>query len=75
MGFGQIIASFAVNSIPGLFITYGLVTGAGYSMIYLVSSYIDSFQGSSDSRALCSLRSISSGEEGLHMGSFNRLEV
>jgi hypothetical protein len=36
-GLGEIIASWAVHSIPGLFISYGLFTGVGYSMIYLVS--------------------------------------
>lgn len=35
-GLGEILASFAVNSIPGLFITFGAVAGAGFSMIYLV---------------------------------------
>ena len=36
-GLGEILASFAVNSIPGLFITFGAVAGAGFSMIYMVS--------------------------------------
>jgi len=39
-GLGEILAGFAVKSIPGLFITYGIVTGAGYSMIYMVSHWL-----------------------------------
>lgn len=38
-GLGEISASFAVNNVAALFLTSGVVTGVGYSMIYLVSSY------------------------------------
>jgi Na+/melibiose symporter-like transporter len=37
-GLGQILASFALSSILGLFITFGAIRGAGFSMIYMVGS-------------------------------------
>ena len=39
-GLGEIIAGWVVHSVPGLFISFGLVTGVGYSMIYLVSQHL-----------------------------------
>jgi Na+/melibiose symporter-like transporter len=37
-GLGEISASFAVKNVAALFLTSGVVTGVGYSMIYLVST-------------------------------------
>lgn len=38
LGLGMISASFAVKNVAGLFITSGVITGIGGSMIYLVRS-------------------------------------
>lgn len=38
MGLGMISASFAVKNVPALFVTTGVITGIGGSMIYLVKS-------------------------------------
>jgi len=37
MGLGMIFASFAVKNVAALFVTTGVITGIGGSMIYLVS--------------------------------------
>ncbi|GAB1320241.1 hypothetical protein MFIFM68171_10451 [Madurella fahalii] len=40
LGLGSILSSFAVDSIPGLFITWGLVCGIGTSLCFMVVSVI-----------------------------------
>jgi hypothetical protein len=37
LGLGSILAGFAVDSIPGLFMTWGLVCGIGTSLCFMVS--------------------------------------
>lgn len=36
-GLGEIAASFSTHNVAGLFVSSGVVTGWGYSMMYLVS--------------------------------------
>ena len=38
LGLGSILAGFAVDSVPGLFMTWGLVCGLGASLCFMVSS-------------------------------------
>ena len=38
LGLGSILAGFAVDSIPGLFMTWGLVCGLGASLCFMVQS-------------------------------------
>ncbi|KAI1916749.1 Lysophospholipase 1 [Ophidiomyces ophidiicola] len=38
IGIGEILSSFAINSIPGLFITQGVVGGVGTSLCFMVVS-------------------------------------
>lgn len=36
-GMGELLASFCTKSLVGLFLCFGVMTGLGYSMIYMVS--------------------------------------
>lgn len=43
LGIGSILAGFAVNSIPGLFMTWGLVCGIGASLCFMVRVTVSHF--------------------------------
>ena len=60
-GLGEISASFAVKNVAALFVTYGVVTGVGYSMIYLVSpsSVALGSADTSSQRLFCQINTLS----------------
>ena len=39
LGLGSILSGFTVDSIPGLFITWGLISGIGTSLFFMVRGY------------------------------------